>query len=65
MLRSVTYCSSVTVTLTLISSLSSSKMSPILFEEGFRNIVCGYILGSKSVAYCFKGHCDIDLWPQF
>ena len=25
----------------------------MLFEVGIQHLVCGYILGSRSVAYCF------------
>ena len=30
------------------------SISPIFFEVGFPNLVCGYILGWQSVAYHFR-----------
>ena len=30
------------------------SIAPILFEVGILNLVCGYILGSLSVTYCFQ-----------
>ena len=53
------YCFSVTVTLTLTSGLSSKKklvpsISPILYEIGIPNLVCGYTLGSQSFDFCFS-----------
>ena len=33
---------------------SVRNISPILFEVGIPNLVCGYILGSQSVAYCLR-----------
>ena len=47
--RGVVYCFQITVALILISGLSSLKYhirskSPILFEEGIPNSVCGYNL---------------------
>ena len=41
------------------------SISPIFFEVGIPNLVCGYILGWRSVAYQFLGYCDLDLWPSF
>ena len=43
--------------MTLTSGLNSRKncvqsISPILFEVGIPNLVCGYTLGSGSVAHC-------------
>ena len=42
-------------------------ISPIFFEVGIQNLVCGCILGWPSVAYHFRGHCDLDLylWLSF
>ena len=37
------------------------SISPIFFEVGIPNLVCGCILGWRSVAYHFLGHCDLDL----
>ena len=35
------------------------SISPIFFEVGIPNLVCGYILGWPSVP--FLGHCNLDL----
>ena len=37
------------------------NISPILFEVGFPNFVCGHILGLQSVAYCFGVTVTLDL----
>ena len=47
-----------TVRLSVRPSISPSRfrvwsISPIFFEAGFPNLVCGYILGWRSVAYHF------------
>ena len=39
-------------------------ISPILFELGIPNSVCGCILGWQSVIYQFWGHCDLDLFSR-
>ena len=41
----------VTVTLTLTSDLVFRKILSIAFEVGISNLVCGCILGCRSVAY--------------
>ena len=30
------------------------SLSPILFDAGLPNVVCGYTLGLQSVAYCLR-----------
>ena len=37
------------------------SISPILYEVGITNLICGFILGWKSGAYHFFGHFDIDV----
>ena len=37
------------------------SISPIFFEVGIPNLVCGCIFGWRSVAYHFLDHCDLDL----
>ena len=53
------------VTLTLISDLVLEyhvlSISPISFELGIPNLVCGCILEWQSVMFQFLGHCDLDL----
>ena len=38
------------------------SISPIFFEVGIPNLVCGYIhLGMGECRVPFSGHCDLDL----
>ena len=71
--RSVAYHFRVTVTLILTADLvfivvkcpsvphRVRYISPIFFEVGIPNLVCGCILGWRSEGYHFLGHCDLDL----
>ena len=52
-LQSFSYPFGVTVTLPLTFGLSSRIIMHRVFEVGILNLVCGYIMGSRSDAYCF------------
>ena len=52
-LQSFSYPFGVTVTLSLTFGLSSRIILCRVFEVGIPNLVCGYIIGSRSDAYCF------------
>ena len=51
--------------LILSSRIIVSGVSTILCKVGIPNLLCGFLMFRKqSVAYCFPGHCelDLDLW---
>ena len=39
----------------------SRSISPIIFEIGIPNLVCGYILGWRSVAYHFRVTVNVKI----